>query len=156
MNKHAAGAKPRSPSHRVPGNANLSGKSAAVIQIRTADPSAAIPHAAAVEDHATATSSAAASKTASASMIGIAAVEADDDAQPAQLTPRKRQTTFKFEDVKEELMEAGPTQAGVLHSKDSLTHNIMQQLSYTGSYVDQSHLFLEVRLSFQVACMYGL
>ena len=154
---------PCSPSHvRVPSRVKSS-KSAAVRQTRTADPSAAVttdsaavPQAAAVKDHATATSSAAASKPASASMIGIAAVEAHDDAQPAQLTPRKRQTTFKFEDVEEQLMEASPIQAGLLHSKDSLTHNIMQQLSYTGSYVDQSHLFLEVRLSFQVACMYGL
>lgn len=155
MNKHAAGGAPCSPRHiRVPGNVNLSGKSAAVSQTRTADPSAAVnTTSAAVKDHAAATSSAAASKTASASMVGIAAIEAHADAQAAQLTPRKRQTTFKFEDVKEELMEASLTRAVVLQSKDSLTHNIMQQMSYTGSYVDQSHLFLEVCSTFRVACV---
>ena len=152
-------------SHRV----NLSSKSAAVARTRTADPSAAVSTAstavsdaaaAAVKNHAAATSSAAASQnasasmagtasasmfgTASASMVGTAAHKAHADTQPARLTPGKPQTTLNFEDVEEHPLETGSGRAAVLQSEGSLTLKIMQQMTYTGRFEDQNHLFLEV------------
>lgn len=159
MHNALAGRKACSNGHsRTTHKVNLSGKSAAESQTRTADPSdavstanpAVLTAAAAVKNHATATMSAAASQNASASMASTAGHKAHDGTLPAQSTPGRQQTTFSFADVEEDLMEAGSGQAAVLHSEGSFTHKIMQQMIYTGSHEDQNHLFLEVCRSLQV------
>ena len=158
MDNASAERKACGPDHsRLPHGVNLSGKSAAVARTRTADPSAAVSTAstavsnaaASVKNHAAATSSAAASQNASASMAGTAAHKAHGDTQPAQLAPGKRQTAFNFEDVEDHPLETGSGRAAMLQSEGSLTHKIMQQMTYTGKFEDQNHLFLEVRTSLQ-------
>ena len=128
------------------------GKSTAVGQTETADPSVAVrtastavSNAAAVKANAAATIPAAASLSGSASMLGSAAHTSHDGTPPAQLTHGKRQTTFNFADVEEHLNEAGSGRAALLQSEGSFTHKIMQQMIYTGSFEHQNHLFLEVR-----------
>lgn len=73
--------------------------------------------------------------------------KAVDTAQPTSLTPRKRQTTFKFEDVKEHVSSPNAVSNNWLMSEATFTQRIMQQMSYTGSHQDQDHLFLEVTFS---------
>ena len=80
-------------------------------------------------------------------MTGIAADKAHADAQLTQSTSRKRRTSFKFENLDEQLSEASPHRAAVLQSEGSFTQKVMQQMIYTGSFEDQNHLFLEVRMS---------
>ena len=64
--------------------------------------------------------------------------------QQSRLSPRKRQTTFSFEDVKEHVPEAAAVSNKGLLSEATLTQNILQQMSYTGSHEARGHLFLEV------------
>ena len=64
--------------------------------------------------------------------------------QQSGLSPRKRQTTFSFEDVKEHIPEAAAVSNKGLLSEAMLTQNILQQMSYTGSHEARGHLFLEV------------
>ncbi len=64
--------------------------------------------------------------------------------QQSGLSPRKRQTTFSFEDVKDHIPEAAPVSNKGLVSEATLTQSILQQMSYTGSHEARGHLFLEV------------
>ncbi len=64
--------------------------------------------------------------------------------QQSGLSPRKRQTTFSFEDVKDHIPEPAAVSNKGLVSKATLTQSILQQMSYTGSHEARGHLFLEV------------
>ena len=64
--------------------------------------------------------------------------------QQSGLSPRKRQTTFSFEDVKDHIPEAAAVSNKGLVSEATLTKSILQQMSYTGSHEARGHLFLEV------------
>lgn len=160
--KHAAGLTPsgavtsdRNAATRKackPGHSSLSskvssaGKRAVAGQTRTQDLSGALatistvhPIAAAVKDNRATTSSAAVSTD----TLGLASNKAQSDAQPTY----KRQTTFGFDGVEEQLGAASTSQAVILHSEGSFTKQIMQQMSYTGSHEDHNHLFLEVHFT---------
>lgn len=62
-----------------------------------------------------------------------------------RLTAAKRQTTFQFEDLSEGDEDVQQSRrGGVLLSQASLTHQVIQQLDFTGSYQANDHMFLEV------------
>ena len=86
------------------------------------------------------------SKTSLHGAADFASAQSSDNAQLTELTPRKRQTTFKFEDIAEQLGNTGVKQPVVLQSQGTFTQKIMQQMSYTGSHKDQARLFLEMHL----------
>ena len=121
--------------------------------LSTAAKTATKPHevttAVAGNSNATASSSAAlegaaACKTSSGSFTESTAGETGDS---PRLTPRKWQTTFRLEDVQEQIAGvAGTAPPAVLQREATFTKNIMQQMSYNGSHEDQNHLFLEVHL----------
>ncbi|DBA83984.1 TPA: Rap guanine nucleotide exchange factor-like 1 [Trebouxia sp. C0004] len=64
--------------------------------------------------------------------------------QQSFLSPRKRQTTFSFEDVKKHILEPTASSNQGLLSEAKLTQSILQQMSYTGTHEARGHLFLEV------------
>ena len=64
--------------------------------------------------------------------------------QQSGLSPRKRQTTFSFDNVKEHIPEPAAVSNKGLLSEATLTQNILQQMSYTGSHEARGHFFLEV------------
>ena len=85
------------------------------------------------------------------SVVGMgktgAAGKAVPTVQQSDLTPRKKQTTFKFEDVKEHITDTSALGNNWLLSEATFTQRIMQQMSYTGSHESDGRLFLEVRPS---------
>ena len=76
--------------------------------------------------------------------LHTAAAAVGGSLQQSGLSPRKRQTTFSFEDVKEHIPEAAAVSNKGFLSEAMLTQNILQQMSYTGSHEARGHLFLEV------------
>ena len=73
-----------------------------------------------------------------------AVLDAPQNSQPSPIIPYKRQTTFRFEDVKEEFTDSLSTQKSEVLSEATFTKRIMQQMSFTGNHEEGSRLFLEV------------
>ena len=86
---------------------------------------------------------AAVDKAGSAAKSGSAAAADKRDVQ--QLEAPVRQTTFSFDDVPERSASPVPVKNNQLSSHATLTQNVMQQMSYTGSHEVGNRLCLEVR-----------